>query len=147
MRQEHKLTSKKRIILLSVLGIIPFYFELIIYFFYPDLSNNNLLITKGSSSFYGVLIISFLCGMHWARFISEEKVKLYILPMLPIIFLYFSYFFNSYFNFNFLVIIGLLWCLFIDFFFIRSSEFWYLKMRSIITFLAIIPLFTIIFIH
>ena len=147
MRQEHKLTSKKRIILLSVLGIIPFYFELIIYFFYPDLSNNNLLITKGSSSFYGVLIISFLCGMHWARFISEEKVKLYILPMLPIIFLWFSYFFNSYFNFNFLVIIGLLWCLFIDFFFIRSSEFWYLKMRSIITFLAIIPLFTIIFIH
>lgn len=147
MRQEHKLTSKKRIILLSVLGIIPFYFELIIYFFYPDLSNNNLLITKGSSSFYGVLIISFLCGMHWARFISEEKVKLYILPMLPIIFLWFSYFFNSYFNFNVLVIIGLLWCLFIDFFFIRSSEFWYLKMRSIITFLAIIPLFTIIFIH
>ena len=147
MRQEHKLTSKKRIILLSVLGIIPFYFELIIYFFYPDLYNNNLLITKGLTSFYGVLIISFLCGMHWARFISEEKVKLYILPMLPIIFLWFSYFFNSYFNFNFLVIIGLLWCLFIDFFFIRSSEFWYLKMRSIITFLAIIPLFTIIFIH
>ena len=147
MRQEHKLTSKKRIILLSVLGIIPFYFELIIYFFYPNLSNNNLLITKGSSSFYGVLIISFLCGMHWARFISEGKVKLYILPMLPIIFLCFSYFFNSYFNFNFLVIIGLLWCLFIDFFFIRSSEFWYLRMRSIITFLAIIPLFTIIFIH
>ena len=147
MRQEHKLTSKKRIILLSVLGIIPFYSELIIYFCYPDLSNNNLLITKGSSSFYGVLIISFLCGMHWARFISEGKVKLYILPMLPIIFLWFSYFFNSYFNFNVLVIIGLLWCLFIDFFFIRSSEFWYLKMRSIITFLAIIPLFTIIFIH
>ena len=147
MRQEHKLTSKKRIISLSVLGIIPFYSELIIYFFYPDLSSNNLLITKGSSSFYGVLIISFLCGMHWARFISEEKVKLYILPMLPIIFLWFSYFFNFYLNFNVLVIIGLLWCLFIDFFFIRSSEFWYLKMRSIITFLAIIPLFTIIFIH
>jgi len=147
MRQGHKLTSKKRIILLSVFGIIPFYFELIIYFFYPDLYNNNLLITKGSTSFYGVLIISFLCGMHWARLISEEKVKLYILPMLPIIFLWFSYFFNFYLNFNVLVIIGLLWCLFIDFFFIRSSEFWYLKMRSIITFLAIIPLFTIIFIH
>ena len=147
MRQEHKLTSKKRIILLSLLGIIPFYFELIIHFFYPDLSNNNLLITKGSSSFYGVLIISFLCGMHWARFIFEGKVKLYILPMLPIIFLWFSYFFNFYLNFNVLVIIGLLWCLFIDIFFFRSSEFWYLKMRSIITFLAIFPLFTIIFIH
>jgi len=147
MRQEHKLTSKKRIILLSVLGIIPFYFELIIYFFYPYLYNNNLLITKGSSSFYGVLIISFLCGMHWARLISDEKVKLYILPMLPIIFLWFSYFFNSYLNFNVLVIIGLLWCLFTDFFFIKSSQFWYFKMRSIITFLAIIPLFIIIFIH
>ena len=74
-----------------MLGIIPFYFELIIYFL-PGFINNNLLITKGSSSFYGVLIISFLCGMHWARFISEGKVKLYILPMLPIIFLCFLIF-------------------------------------------------------
>ena len=73
MRQEHKLTSKKRIILLSVLGIIPFYFELIIYFFYPDLSNNNLLITKGSSSFYGVLIISFLCKPFFTKSSNDEK--------------------------------------------------------------------------
>ena len=60
MRQEYKLTSKKRIILLSALGIIPFYFELIIYLFDNELHNNNYLKIKQASSLYGILIISFL---------------------------------------------------------------------------------------
>ena len=146
MRQEYKLTSKKRIFLLSALGIIPFYFELIIYLFDNELHNNNYLKIKQASSLYGILIISFLSGMHWERLISEKKVKFYVLPMIPIIFLWGTLLFSQDTNFNILVIIGLLWCLAFEMFFIETLEQWFIKIRLIVTFFALIPLFLIFFI-
>ena len=73
MRQEYKLTSKKRILLLSTMGVLPFYFEFFLYLIYPELYYNNKLMIKGSSGFYGSLIISFLSGMHFERLISKKK--------------------------------------------------------------------------
>ena len=75
MRQEYKLTSKKRIILLSLMGVIPFYFELITYLFFFEIYNNNFFKIRGATSFYGVLIISFLCGMQWERLIYEKQLN------------------------------------------------------------------------
>ena len=66
--------------------------------------------------------------MHWERLISQKKVKLYLLPMFPVIFLWISFiFFNFYLNFNVLVIIGLLWCLFIEIFLLKLLNIGILK--------------------
>ena len=147
MRQEHKLTSKKRIILLSILGIIPFYFELIFYLFSSEIYNNSILKIRGATIFYGVLIISFLSGMHWERIISQKKIKFYILPMIPIILLWTSFLFSPNYNFYTLIIIGLLWCLYMDVIFFKKISHWFVKMRIIITIFALAPLFTIFFLY
>ena len=146
MRQEYKFTSKKSIVLLSSLGIIPFYFELIIYIFFFNLYTNHFFIIRESTSFYGALIISFLSGMQWEKLISLKQVKFYILPMLPVIFLWISFLLSSNLNINIPIIIGLLWCLMMDLIFIKNNDYWFIKIRVIITFLAIIPLFLIFFV-
>ena len=147
MRQEHKLTSKKRIIILSILGIIPFYFELIFYLFSSEIYNNSILKIRGATIFYGVLIICFLSGMHWERIISQKKIKFYILPMIPIILLWTSFLFSTNYNFYTLIIIGLLWCLYMDVIFFKKISHWFVKMRIIITIFALAPIFTIFFLH
>ena len=81
--------------------------------------------------------------MHWERLISEKKVKFYVLPMIPIIFLWGTLLFSQDTNFNILVIIGLLWCLAFEMFFIETLEQWFIKIRLIVTFFALIPLFLI----
>ncbi len=65
--------SKKKVILLSCLGVIPFYSNLLIIFI-----NNfyNLKLFEQInlvSFFYGALISSFLCGMQWIKFIDKKK--------------------------------------------------------------------------
>lgn len=146
MRQEYKFTSKKSIVLLSSLGVIPFYFEFVVYIFFSNLYTNNFFIIRGSTSFYGALIISFLSGMQWKKLISQNQVKFYILPMLPVIFLWISFLLSSNFNINMIIIIGLLWCLIMDLVLIKNNDYWFIKIRVIITFLAIIPLFLFFFI-
>ena len=146
MRQEYKLTSKKRILLLSTMGVLPFYFEFFLYLINSELYYNNKLMIKGSAGFYGSLIISFLSGMHFERLISKKGTQHYLIPMFPVIFLWISFIFYSNFIFYSLVIIGLLWCLFMEIFFIKTIDYWYFKMRFFVTILAIIPLFSIIFI-
>ena len=121
MRQVHKFTSKKMILLLSLLGVIPFYFELFFYLIYPQFYYKNILSIKGLSGFYGALIISFLSGMHWERLLLQKKVRFYIIPMFPVIFLWISFIFYSKLILNSLVIVGLLWCLFMEIFFIKQS--------------------------
>ena len=146
MRQEYKFTSKKSIVFLSSLGITPFYFEFIIYLFFFNLYTNHFFIIRGSTSFYGALIVSFLSGMQWEKLIYEKQVKFYILPMLPVIFLWISFLLSSNLNINIPIIIGLLWCLMMDLIFIKNNDYWFIKIRVIITFLAIIPLFLIFFV-
>ena len=75
------LTVKKKVILLSCLGVIPFYSDILI-----SLINNfyNVKLFQKInlvSYFYGALVSCFLCGMQWVKFIDIKK-NLYI-PMIP----------------------------------------------------------------
>ena len=141
------LTVKKKVILLSCLGIIPFYSDILI-----NLINNfynaklferiNLV-----SYFYGALISSFLCGMHWIKFFDNKKKNLYI-PMIPTILLWVSFFFLDEIFFQLTVIISLLWCLIIDISILKQvNKKWFKKMRIIITLTAILPLLYNLFIN
>ena len=141
------LTVKKKVILLSSLGIIPFYSDILI-----SLLNNsynfrlfqqiNLL-----SFFYGALISCFLCGMQWSKFINTGKKFLYI-PMIPPVLLWISFFFLEKIFFQFTVIISLLWCLNVDITTLQNlNKEWFKKMRVIITTMAILPLVYNLFIN
>ena len=72
------LSVKKKVILLSCLGIIPFYSDMLIiylnnFYNFKLFQNTNLL-----SFFYGSLISSFLCGMHWINLINTKKKNFYL---------------------------------------------------------------------
>ena len=141
------LTVKKKVILLSCLGIIPFYSDILI-----NLINNfyNVKLFEQInlvSYFYGALISSFLCGMQWIKFIDKKKIILYI-PMIPSILLWISFFFLDKIFFQLTVIISLLWCLIVDISILkRVNKRWFKKMRIIITFAAILPLLYNLFIN
>ena len=141
------LSVKKKVILLSCLGIIPFYSDMLIiylnnFYNFKLFQNTNLL-----SFFYGSLISSFLCGMHWINFINTKK-KILSIPMIPIILLWISYLFLEKLFFNLTVIISLLWCLNVDIAILKNENNpWFKKMRIIITIVAIIPLICNLFIN
>ena len=141
------LLVKKKIILLSSLGVIPFYSDMFIiyvnnFYNFKLFQNVNLL-----SFFYGSLISSFLCGMHWINFINTKK-KILSIPMIPIILLWISYLFLEKLFFNLTVIISLLWCLNVDIAILKNENNpWFKKMRIIITIMAIIPLICNLFIN
>ena len=147
MRQEHKLTSKKMILFLSTLGIIPFYFELFDYLFHFNIQYNSQSRFGNFSFIYGSLIISFLSGMHWQKLIYKENVKLLYLPMLPVILVWLSLFFIPETYFKMIIMIGLIWCLIVDLVILRPfHQIWFLKLMTILTFLAIGLLFVIFFV-
>ena len=147
MRQEHKLTSKKMIALLSFLGLIPFYFELFEYLFHFNIQYNGQLRFENFSFIYGGFIISFLSGMNWQKLIYKEYVNFLYLPMLPVIFVWLSIFLVTETYFKVIIMIGLIWCLIIDLVILRPfNQIWFLKLRTIVTFLAIAPLFVIFFV-
>ena len=141
------LTVKKKVILLSCLGIIPFYSDILI-----NLINNfyNVKLFQRInlvSYFYGALISSFLCGMQWIKFIDEKKRLLYV-PMIPAILLWISIFFTEKIFFQLTVIISLLWCLVVDISILKNeNKQWFKKMRIIITIAAILPLVCNLFIN
>ena len=147
MRQEHKLTSMKMIVLLSFLGVIPFYFEFFDYLLILNYQYEYQPKFRNSSFIYGSLIISFLSGMHWQKLINDENVKLLYLPMIPVILVWSSFFFIPELFFKIIVIIGLIWCLLMDLLILRKlNQYWFLKLRAIVTFLAVAPLFVIFFV-
>ena len=147
MRQEHKLTSMKMIVLLSFLGVIPFYFEFFDYLLILNYQYEYQPKFRNSSFIYGSLIISFLSGMHWQKLINDENVKLLYLPMIPVILVWSSFFFIPEIFFKIIVIIGLIWCLLMDLLILRKlNQYWFLKLRAIVTFLAVAPLFVIFFV-
>ena len=141
------LTVKKKVILLSCLGIIPFYSNLLIIFinnFYglKLFEQINLV-----SYFYGALISSFLCGMQWIKFIDKKKKLLHI-PMIPAILLWVSFFFSEKIFFQLTVILSLFWCLIVDITILKNvNKQWFKKMRIIITIMAILPLLCNLFIN
>ena len=141
------LTVKKKVILLSCLGVIPFYSNLLIIFINNFYNLKLLEQISLVSFFYGALISSFLCGMQWIKFIDKKKRFLYI-PMIPAILLWVSFFFLEKIFFQLTVIISLIWCLFIDISILKSvNKEWFKKMRIIITIMAILPLLCNLFIN
>ena len=140
------LSVKKKVILLSCLGVIPFYSDILIIYlinFY-----NIKLFPKIDllSFFYGSLISSFLCGMHWINFINTKK-KFLSIPMIPIILLWISFLFLEKSIFKLTVVLSLLWCLNVDISILKKENNpWFKKMRIIITIMAILPLIGNLFI-
>ena len=130
--------NKKKIIILTVLGIIPFYSKSLFYFFNTNGEFSQLL--KELSLLYGALIVSFLSGMQWQRIINKKNdFKYLILPMIPLllVWLYESFFFKSYKEF--LVIICLILSFFIDYKLINNNlQKWYLDLRAFATFMAVL---------
>ena len=140
------LSVKKKVIFLSCLGVIPFYSDILIIYL-NNLYNFKFQNTYLLSFFYGSLICSFLCGMHWINFIKTKK-KILSIPMIPIILLWISYLFLEKLFFNLTVIISLLWCLNVDIAILKNENNpWFKKMRIIITIVAIIPLICNLFIN
>jgi hypothetical protein len=140
------LSVKKKVIFLSCLGVIPFYSDMLIIYlnnFYKFnlFQNINLL-----SFFYGSLISSFLCGMHWINLINKKK-KFLSVPMIPVILLWISFFLEKIF-FQLTVVVSLLWCLNVDISILKNENNpWFKKMRIIITIMAILPLIGNLFIN
>ena len=130
--------NKRKIIILTVLGIIPFYSKSLFYFFNTNGEFSQLL--KELSLLYGALIVSFLSGMQWQRIINKKNdFKYLILPMIPLllVWLYGSFFFKSYKEF--LVIICLILSFFIDYKLINNNlQKWYLDLRAFATFMAVL---------
>ena len=141
------LTVKKKVILLSYLGVIPFYSDILI-----SLINNfyNVKLFQKInfvSYFYGALISCFLCGMQWVKIIDIKKKNLYI-PMNPTILLWISFFFLDEIFFQLTVIISLLWCLIVVISILNNvNKQWFKKMRIVITLTAILPLLYNLFIN
>jgi len=129
---------KKSVIFFSIIGLVPFYLDL----FLLNTFLNNLNFEK-ISFFYGLLIISFLSGMQWQRWIEIKTSNfLYLsIPMLNFIFS-FSSVFNFFLSPIIIVVIGLLVSLIIDVIF--QKQFlppWFVNLRIIVTFFAIISFF------
>ena len=139
------LSVKKKVIFLSCLGVIPFYSDILIIYL-NNLYNFKFQNTYLLSFFYGSLICSFLCGMHWINFIKTKK-KILSIPMIPIILLWFSFVFLEKSFFKLTVVLSLLWCLNVDISILKKENNpWFKKMRIIITIMAILPLIGNLFI-
>ena len=132
------LLIKKKIILLSSLGVIPFYSDMFIIYV------NNFYNFK---LFQNVNLLSFLCGMHWIKFINTKK-KFLSIPMVPIILLWVSFLFLEKLFFQLTVISSLVWCLNVDISILKNeNNLWFKKMRIMITFMAILPLICNLFVN
>ena len=65
--------------------------------------------------------------MHWRSLIQAKKIELLVIPMIPVIFLWITFFFNKLF-FQLTVIFGLLWCLVSDLTLLKNlNKIWFKK--------------------
>ena len=135
------MTTKKKVIALSSLGLIPFYTDIFLNLFISNSFKVDMLSSNNYSVVYGALIICFLSGMQWRKYIDKNLKSFFIVPMIPVIYIWLSFFFFPDSFFQLTVIVGLLLVLLIDFTFLKNlNEKWFNKMRLIITFFAILPL-------
>ena len=120
--------------LTTYIGLIPFYFPLIFYFFSSDIILRTYLIEV--SIIYGAMISSFISGMQWEQIVSNNK-KYTIFPIIPF-FLAWLHFLDLFIFFReMIIIIALLFNLLIDFFILKKNrETWFKKMRIIATLVA-----------
>ena len=120
--------------LTTYIGLIPFYFPLICYFFSSDIILRIYFIEI--SIIYGAMISSFISGMQWEQIVSNDK-KYTIFPIISF-FLAWIHFLDLFIFFKeMIIIIALLFNLLIDFFLLtKIRETWFKKMRIIATLVA-----------
>ncbi len=128
---------KKRVILITYLGLIPFYFNTLVDFFGLENLLHQKFNLKEIHLTYGAIIVAFLSGMQWQKMINNKmKNQLYI-PLIPLI-IVISYDTNFFYNSSmFIIILSLLLSLLIDLFFLKKThELWFQKLRINVTILA-----------
>ena len=120
--------------LTTYIGLIPFYFPLICYFFSSDIILRIYFIEV--SIIYGAMISSFISGMQWEQIVTNNK-KYSIFPIIPF-FLAWLHLLDLFIFFKeMIIIIALLFNLLIDFFILKKKrKTWFKKMRIIATFVA-----------
>ena len=74
--------NSKLIIILSILGLLPFFFGLIDLY----LNNHNLFFVINLPKYYGSIILTFLGAVYWGVILNDihknlisEKIKIYII--------------------------------------------------------------------
>ena len=91
-------SSNKKVILITYLGIIPFYISPLAKYFDYNPFLSDLIVIEKISFMYAALIISFLSGMQWQKMIIERKNNLLTIPLIPLLLvltydnLFFSYY-------------------------------------------------------
>ena len=140
--------NSKLIIILSTLGLLPFFFGLLDLL----LNKNNLFFLVNLTKYYGSIILTFLGAVYWGVVINDsyknlvsEKIKTYIIcwSIIPalwsVLILIFSH------NIT-IIILALCFIIvqFVDEFIIKYCKFptWYLFLRRVLT---IVVLFILIF--
>ena len=138
--------NSKLIILLSILGLLPFFFGLIDLL----LNKNNLFFVINLPKYYGSVILTFLGAVYWGIILNDshknlipDKVKTYIICWSIIPSLWSSLILI--YNHN-ITIIALAICYiivqFVDEFVIKYLKFpiWYLFLRRLLTIIVILIL-------
>ena len=130
---------KKRIILITYLGLIPFYFPLFIKLLGLEFSHDKIINFEKLHLIYGSMIVAFLSGMQWQKIINYKIKNQLILPIIPLILIAF-FGNNDFLNHSFLIIIfSLFLSLLIDLLFLKKvNDLWFIKLRINVTILAIL---------
>ena len=135
--------NSKLIILLSFLGLLPFFFGIIDLF----LNKDNLFFEINLPKYYGSIILTFLGAVYWGIILNDvykklitEKVKTFIIcwSIIPSLWSGLILIFSH----NITIIILALWYIIVqcvDEFIIKYFKFpiWYLFLRRILTMLVV----------
>ena len=126
------------IIFFSLIGLIPFYSNFFLELDPVDAINSSVL-----NHLYGLMIVSFLSGMQWQRFVNANKTSIFLLSLPMINFLWcWSSLFNKILYSSTIVTSSLFFSLLLEMIFQRSlMESWFIKLRVIVTFFAILSFF------
>ena len=138
--------NSKLIILLSILGLLPFFFGLIDLF----LNKDNLFFVINLPKYYGSIILTFLGAVYWGIILNDshknlipDKVKTYIIcwSIIPSLWSSLILIFNHDIT---IIILAICYIIvqFVDEFIIKYFKFpiWYLFLRRLLTIIVILIL-------
>lgn len=130
---------KQIIIFFSIIGLVPFYLD----HFFLEINPLKSINSFDFTHVYGCMIVSFLSGMQWQRFITAKKTSIFLLSLPMINFLWSgSYLFKKSASSDIIIVCSLLFSLLIELFFQRSLiDSWFIKLRVFVTFFAILSYF------
>ena len=138
--------NSKLIVLLSILGLLPFFFGLIDLL----LNKNNLFFVINLPKYYGSIILTFLGAIYWGIILNDshknlipDKVKTYIIcwSIIPSLWSSLILIYNH--NITIIVLaICYIIVKFVDEFVIKYFKFpiWYLFLRRLLTIIVILIL-------